>query len=92
MASPVITTNTLAPSTVLPGGSTTWTTVAQDPDARVAVVSRMVTDSQDNVTLFQSTLTVSDPLTYGAPSCSDPGVSLVVDANDPTVVHITVSS
>ncbi|MGH3878060.1 MAG: hypothetical protein ACRDSK_13605 [Actinophytocola sp.] len=91
MPAPVVVENTLTPSTVNPGGSSQWTTRATDSDARSATLQRPVTDSQGNTTVFSSTLTVSDPLTYGQPTCDDPGVALVVDAVDPTIVHVTVA-
>lgn len=91
MANPVVTTNQLAQSTVQPGGSTTWRTVATDPDADVHTLRRQVTDSQGNAIVFETTLTVNDPLTYGTPTCDDPRVALVVDAADPTLVHVTVA-
>ena len=81
-SAPVITTNTVSPSTVPLGGSATWTTRATDPDADVAVLTRSVTDAEGHQTTFTAQLTVSDPLTYGTPSCDNPAVSLVVDSND----------
>ncbi|WP_109507370.1 hypothetical protein [Nocardioides speluncae] len=92
MAAPVITQNTLTPGTVQPGGSSEWRTIAQDPDSQTETIRRTVTDSQGNVTTFESQLIVSDPLTYGPPSCDDPRVSFVVDSNDPTLVHVSVAS
>lgn len=91
MASPVIVTNELNPSTIPTNGSTTWRTVAQDPDARTATLSRPVTDTQGNTILVEATMILQDPLTYGPPTCDDPGVSLVVDSSDPTIVHVTAS-
>lgn len=92
MANPVIATNTLSPFTVNPGGSTTWTTRATDPDARTASITRTVKDAAGGQVVFTSTLVVEDPLTYGVPTSSDPGVSFVVDPADPTIVHINVAS
>ena len=92
MGAPVVTTNELVNPTVQPGSSTTWRTVATDPDADVHTIQRTVTDSTGNATVFESTLTVEDPLTYGTPTCDDPRVTLVVDGGDPTVVHVTVAS
>lgn len=89
---PVVTTNTLTPSTVQPGGSATWVTRATDPDADTFTLRRPVTDSTGNVTVFEVTLTGADPLTYGPPTCDDPRVGLVVDATDPTIVHITYAA
>lgn len=91
MSAPIVTTNELSAATVNPGESLTWRTVASDADARVVPVSRTVTDSAGNVTVFGATLTVEDPLTYGPPTSDDPNVVLVVDASDPTIVHVTVS-
>ena len=92
MGAPVVTTNQLADPIVQPGGSTSWTTVASDPDADTHTITRPVTDSTGNTTVFSSTLTVEDPLTYGEPTSDDPRVTLVVDANDPTLVHVTVAT
>lgn len=90
MSAPVVTTSELAAPVVNPGGSTTWRTVASDADARSVPVTRTVTDAAGHSTVFSATLTVEDPLTYGPPTCDDPGVTLVVDSADPTLVHITV--
>jgi len=92
MAAPVITQNTLTPGTVQPGGSADWRTVAQDPDSQTETIRRDVTDSQGNVTTFEAQLVVSDPLTYGLPTCDDPRVTFMVDASDPTLVHVSVAS
>lgn len=91
MPAPVVTVNELEHTEVNPGGSTTWRTVAADADARQIPVSRTVTDTAGNAVVFTSTLTVEDPLTYGVPTCDDPGVTLTVDEDDPTLVHIAVS-
>lgn len=90
MSAPVVSTNVLSAPVVNPGDSLTWRTVASDADARSVPVTRTVTDSQGNSTVFSATLVVEDPLTYGVPECDDPGVTLVVDAADPTLVHVTV--
>jgi hypothetical protein len=90
MSSPVVSTNELSAPVVNPGASLTWRTVATDADARSVPVTRTVTDAAGNSTVFSATLTVEDPLTYGVPECDDPGVTLVVDAADPTLVHVTV--
>ncbi len=91
MAAPVVVRNDLSPSTVNPGGTSTWTTRAQDPDAAVSALTRTVTDSTGNTTVFTSSLRVEDPLTYGLPTCDNPAVTLVVDAADPTIVHVTAA-
>ena len=91
MSAPVVSKNTLSPSVVNPGGSTLWTTEATDADARTVSLARNVTDSTGNVTVFSSDLVVSDPLTYGAPTCSDPKVSFSVSPTDPTKVTVTVA-
>lgn len=91
MASPVIIINDLNPSTIPTNGSTTWRTVAQDADARTATLRRPVTDSDGNTVLSEAMLILQDPLTYGPPTCDDPGISLVVDSSDPTIVHVTAS-
>ena len=92
MANPVIVTNTLTPPSVQPGGSSTWRTVAQDPDARSCSLTREVEDGAGNTISFQATLIVADPLTYAAPTSPDPKVHFVVDAADPTIVHISVDA
>jgi hypothetical protein len=96
MAAPVIEVNDLVPSTVNPGGTATWTTVASDPDNTTESVHlvRDVRDAADNVTRFEKDMEIvtSDTLTYDAPTCEDPRVTLTVDDNDPTVVHVAVAA
>lgn len=91
MTAPVVSKNTLSAPVVNPGGTSTWTTEATDADARSVDVSRTVTDSTGNVTVFTSTLVVSDPLTYGLPTSNDPKVSFSVSPTDPTKVTVTVA-
>lgn len=88
---PVVLTNTTTSDTIAPGGTTDWTVTAQDATARTFTMTRDVTDTQGNVLTVSKTVTISDPLTYGAPSSSDPAVTLTVDPVDPRIVHVAVS-
>jgi len=92
MGAPVQSVNQLANGAVQPGGTTTWRTVATDPDADVHTFTRTVTDAAGNVTVFTTDLTVNDPLIYGTPTCDDPKVTLTVDPNDVTLVHVSVAT
>ena len=92
MGAPVIQINEVTPGTVQPGGQATWTTKAIDPDARTASFSRTVEDSTGQEVTFANTITISDPLTYGAPTTADPGITLTVDPVDETIVHVQVAS
>jgi len=79
------------PSSVAVGSTNDWITRGQDADARSITMSRTITDTAGNVrTVVKSTM-VTDVLTYGPPTCDDPDVVLVVDANDPTIVHVTAN-
>lgn len=90
-SAPVVTANTATSDTVAPGGSADWTVQAQDATARTFVVSRNLTDTQGNTVTVTKTFTISDALTYGAVTVSDPAVTAVVDPVDPRIVHLSVS-
>lgn len=68
-----------------------WVVRGQDADARSITMSRPITDTSGNSITVVKTSVVSDVLTYGAPTCEDPDVVLVVDPADPTIVHVTAS-
>lgn len=89
---PVVLTNTLTSDTVNPGGTVDWTVNAQDATARTFTMTREITDSQGNVMTVTKTVTISDALTYGPATTTDPDVTLTVDPVDPRVVHVSVDA
>lgn len=91
-SAPSITANNVTQSVLAPGATADWTVDAVDATARTFTVSRDVSDTQGNKATVTKTLTISDPLTFGTPTSSDPNVTLVVDGVDPRIVHITVSA
>lgn len=91
-SAPVVTSNTVTSSTLNPGGTADWVVSAQDATARTFTMSRDVTDTQGNVATVTQSITISDAVTYGTPSTTDPAVTLVVDAVDPRIVHVQVSA
>lgn len=68
-----------------------WVVRGQDADARSITMSRLISDTSGNTTTVVKTSVVSDVLTYGPPTCDDPDVVLVVDPEDPAIVHVTAS-
>jgi hypothetical protein len=92
VGAPIIQTNEVTPGTVNPGQQATWNTVAIDPDARTASFSRTVEDTTGQEVTFDNTITISDQLTYGPPTTTDPGITLTVDPVDETIVHVQVAS
>lgn len=91
-SAPVVTKNTLTATTVNPGGTTDWEVDATDASARTFTASRSVTDTQGNEAIVTTSVTISDPLTYGPVTVTDPAVTAVVDAVDPRIVHFQVSA
>lgn len=90
-SAPVVTSNTVGSATLVPGGTTDWTVAAQDATARTFAMTRDITDTQGNVATVTKSITISDAVTYGTPSTSDPAVTLTVDPVDPRIVHVAVS-
>jgi hypothetical protein len=91
MANPVIDSVTAVPSTVAPGGSSTITVLAHDPDSRDVTISLTVEDGQGNVTPGSVIVTIADPLTYGATVPAADG-AVVQDGGEPHIFHFTAAS
>lgn len=90
-SAPVVTSNTTTSATINPGGTADWTVNAQDATARTFAAQRPITDTQGNTAIVSYTWTISDALTYGTPTTTDPAVTLTVDPVDPRIVHVAVS-
>lgn len=88
---PVVTENSLSQTVADPGTTVTWTTRALDATARTVTMKRLASDSQGNTVEVTESLTIGEVISWGTPTCDDPAISFLVDAQDPTIVYVAVS-
>jgi hypothetical protein len=89
MADPVINALILSKTVINAGETITARIDASDPDARSGVLTGTVKDSAGNTATITGTVSLSDPLTYSLEDTDGLGFTIVQDATDPSLFHLT---
>lgn len=89
MAAPQITSMTVTPSVVAPGGTVRVVVIAHDPDSQVVYVQSRVRDASGNMGMSEEyPVQISDPLTYEV--LVPAGFLVTPVAGQPGVFDVTV--